>query len=158
MPEQTEYNNYYALWIWQVIAVITFFVLLGAALYMLNSFYICDSHNCKSFIDAGKKGATGTKEFNVALLRTLHNDGIWCLPYIGAAISTFFALWFLNAPITIINFAITFFVTFATFYFIISWMGHHYVKVIANYSANFIETNVCFVDDPNAAKEVNNKK
>lgn len=135
-------EGYYALKFLEVLAFITFWVLLAASLYMLINFYVCDGHNCKAFDDASTHGVTGGKDFHVALLHSLHNDGIWCLPYIGAAISTPLALWFANVKLTLLNFAIVFFITFAVMYFMFAFVGHHYVKVIAREGADYIE-NVC---------------
>jgi hypothetical protein len=125
----------------EFLAVLTFFVLLAASLYMLINFYVCDNHACKAYDDAEKKGVPGSKSYTVALLNQTFNDGIWCLPYIGASISTPLALWFMGTPINIKNFAILFFITFATTYFIMAFMGHHYIRVIANTAAEYIVDN-----------------
>jgi len=66
------------------------------------------------------------------------NDGMWPLPYIGAAILTPLSLWFIGSPITILNFAILFFVSFATFYFILAFFGHHYVNFVVDYTTDYI--------------------
>jgi hypothetical protein len=48
-------------------------------------------------------------------------------------------LWFLGVPITVRNYAIVFFVSFATTYFIIGFFGHHYLKPIAEYVSDYVE-------------------
>lgn len=122
-----------------VICIIVFFVLLAACLFMLIAFYVCDSETCKAFNVAGATAEKGTEKYTVTLIQQLFNDGIWSVPYIAAAISTPIALWFMSVPITVKNFAYLFLVSFAVFYFALSFFGHHYVKIIANYTANWIE-------------------
>ena len=122
-------------------AIIAFIILLGAACFMLVNFYICDSFSCKAFDEAGNKAEKGTKAYAIALLTELYNDGIWPIPYIGAAILTPISLWFIGIPITVRNFAIMFFVSFVTIYFMITFFGHHYIRIISNYSIEYIRQN-----------------
>lgn len=122
----------------EIVVVFAFFVLLLSAIYLLVNIYICDGLNCKPFTQAENKGARGTKEYVEALMGEFFNDGMWPLPYIGAAILTPLSLWFIGFPITILNFAILFFVSFATFYFILSFFGHHYVNFIVDYATDYI--------------------
>jgi hypothetical protein len=124
----------------EILAIITFIVLLGASIFMLLNFYVCDSQNCKAFKIAGNKAPEDTKEYVIALLGELGNDGIWPLPYIGAAILTPLSLWFIGIPITVVNFAILFFVSFVIMYFMFSFYNHHYIKFIARYTAEFIQS------------------
>ena len=125
-----------------ILAIITFIILLICALFMLNNFYICDSHSCKAFKQAGKVSSVkGTKEYVIALLGELCNDGIWPFPYIGASILTPLSLWFVGIPLTVKNFAIVFFVSFVVIYFMFTFFGHHYGKVIAKYTAEYIRSN-----------------
>ena len=121
-----------------ILAIITFIILLGASLFMLYNFYICDNQNCKAFDQAEKSAPRGTSEYVVSLLGELCNDGIWPLPYIGASIITPLALWFLNIELTVRNFAILFFISFTVAYFTFSFFGHHYIKFVARYSADHI--------------------
>lgn len=108
---------------------------------MLINFYVCDSQNCKAFNCASQKGATGSKEYTLALLGELYNDGIWPLPYIGAAILTPLSLWFIGVPITVLTFAKVFLVSFIVIYFLFSFFGHHYIKFISLYVSNYIQSN-----------------
>lgn len=121
-----------------VLAIITFVILLVAALWMLAEFYICDAQTCKAFKEADEKGDRGTKSYVLALLNETFNDGMWPLPYIGAAILTPLSLWFLGLPITVRNFAILFFVSFATTYFIMAFFGHHYIRPIVDYVSDYV--------------------
>lgn len=123
-----------------VLAIITFIVLLCASLFMLLNFYVCDTNNCKAFKQAENIAPRGTKQYTIALLGELCNDGIWPIPYIGAAILTPLSLWFLEIPLTVRNFAILFFVSFAVIYFMFSFFGHHYIKIVSGYTANYIKT------------------
>lgn len=124
-----------------VLAIITFVVLLVAAIWMLVNFYVCDNHSCKVFNDAGAVAEPGTQEYVIQLLDGLFGDGIWPVPYIGAAILTPISLWFMGIPITVRNYAILFFVSFATTYFIIGFFGHHYLRPIAEYVSDYVEDN-----------------
>lgn len=128
------------LWI-EPFAVVAFFVLLASALFMLWSFYICDNDSCKVFTDAGNDAPPGSKDYVLSLLNNTFRDGIWPLPYIGATILTPLSLWFLRVPITVLNFAIVFFISFATTYFVFAFFGHHYIRPITDYTANWIEEN-----------------
>ena len=120
-------------------AVTAFFVLLVASIWMLVNFYICDSNNCKAFNDAGESAPVGSKEYVEELLYGEFNDGIWPIPYIGASILTPLSLWFIGTPITVRNFAILFFVSFVTIYFMFGFFGHHYIKPITKYVSDWIQ-------------------
>lgn len=122
-----------------VLAIITFVILLVASIWMLVNFYVCDGHSCKVFNDAGAVAEPGTQAYVIELLDGLFGDGIWPVPYIGAAILTPLSLWFMGVPITVRNYAILFFVSFATTYFIIGFFGHHYLKPIAEYVTEYVE-------------------
>ena len=106
---------------------------------MLIDFYVCDSHNCKAFDQAAKKGERGTEEYVLALLGEFGNDGIWPLPYIGAAILTPISLWFIGDKITVKNYAIVFFVSFFVFYALLAFFMHHYAKFISKYVQEYIQ-------------------
>lgn len=125
----------------EVLAIITFIVLLLSSIYMLIDFYVCDSQNCKIFKQAGKTAEPGTKQYVLTLLRELYYDGIWPFPYIGAAILTPLSLWFIRVPITVLNFAIVFFTSFVTIYFLFSFFGHHYIRYVATYTYDYIDEN-----------------
>lgn len=125
----------------EVVAIIAFFVLLIAAIYMVLNFYVCDKNSCKAFNQADEVAQRGTKNYAIALLGEFYNDGIWPLPYIGAAILTPLSLWFIGVHITVRDFAIVFLVSFLTIYFLFSFFGHHYVKFISSYTSNYIENN-----------------
>lgn len=134
----------------EILAIIAFVVLLAAACYMLISFYVCDSHNCKAFDEAANKAPVGTKSYIIALMGELYNDGIWPIPYIGASILTPLSLWFIGIPITVRNFAIMFFVSFVTIYFMLTFFGHHYIRIISNYTIEYIRESC--PDDGNVSK------
>lgn len=125
----------------EIFAIIAFVILLIASVYMLVSFYVCDSQQCKAFKQAEDTAPRGSKEYAITLLGELYNDGIWPFPYIGAAILTPLSLWFIGVPITVKNFAIVFLVSFITIYFLFSFFGHHYVRFVSSYVANYIQTN-----------------
>ena len=143
----------------EVLTIIIFIALLIMSLVMIFNFYICDNNNCKAFTDAQKKGEPGTKQYVLALLSELYDDGIWPFPYIGATILTPLSLWFVGAPITVKNFAIMFLTSFIIIYFLFAFFGHHYVKYIAQYTADYIQNN-CTSNNPagviyNEGEEVN---
>lgn len=125
----------------QIIAILAFFVLLGAAVYMIIMFYICDNHNCKAFNDAADVAPEETKEYTIALLDGLYSDGIWPLPYLGAAVLTGLSLWLIGQPITVRNFAIVFIISFIVIYFLFAYLGHHYINFISTYASNYIQNN-----------------
>jgi hypothetical protein len=126
----------------EVFAIIAFVVLLLASIWMLIDFYVCDNQDCKAFIQAEKVAPRATKKYVLALLNELYNDGIWPFPYIGAAILTPLSLWFINAPITVQNFAIVFLVSFVTIYFLFSFFGHHYVRFVSIYTSKYIQNDI----------------
>lgn len=123
----------------EIICIFVFFILLIFSLILLSLFYICDNHTCRAFNIAAASAEKGTDKYTATLLRQIFNDGIWALPYIAAAISTPIGLWFMCVPITVKNFAYLFLVSFAVFYFALSFFGHHFVRIITNYSADWIE-------------------
>lgn len=130
-----------------VLAIITFMILLIFALYMLNDFYICSSdpsaRECKAFRQADKitKAKNGSnKDYFIALLGELCNDGIWPLPYIGAAILTPLSMFLIGVPITVRNFATMFLISFIVVYFMFTFFGHHYAKIIAKRTSEFIRS------------------
>lgn len=123
----------------EILTVIAFVVLLAASLFMFVTFYVCDSLNCKACTLANEKAPTGTKNNVLAVLNELYNDGIWPIPYIGAAILTPLCLWFLSIPITIKTFAIMFFTSFVVIYFLFSFFGHHYIRPISSYTSEYIQ-------------------
>lgn len=102
--------------------------------------YICDAQTCKAFQIAGEAGATGSQAYTLQLLNEFFNDGIWALPCIGAAILAPLSLWFMRVPITVLNFAILFFVSFAIMYFIIGFLIHHYARPIIEYLEGYVST------------------
>jgi len=126
----------------EVILVLAFFVVLIIAICFVVSFYVCDGYNCKAFTCAESQAPRGTKEYAIALLGEMFNDGIWPLPYIAAAIITPFALYFLCVPMTVRAFAIVFLVCWLFAYFAFSFIGHHYVRFITLYVSEYI-TNSC---------------
>lgn len=121
--------------------VLIYLVLVLASIYMLVTFYVCDSHKCKVFRMAERKGATGSKENLLSVLDDVGEDGVWPVPFLAASILTFLTLWFLGCEITVRNFALLFFVSFAVFYFIINFFIHHYIKPVTEYAADYIKNN-----------------
>lgn len=118
----------------QIIAIIGFTVLLVLSLYMLCSFYVCDSHNCRAFNIANSSGnEPGSTGYISVLLNETFNDGIWPIPYIGAACATPLIIWLLGIPMTVRTFGLTFLIIFLVIYFMFSFFGHHYVRPINNY-------------------------
>lgn len=141
------------LWV-EPLAILAFIVLLFSAIFMVLQFYVCDSENCKAFTDADEVAPRGSKDYTIALLNNLYNDGIWALPYIGAVIITILTLWLIGVPITVKTFAIVFLISFIVIYFLFSFFGHHYIKFIATYVAEYIDnecpgvnTNVNTIED-----------
>lgn len=123
----------------EFLAIITFIVLLGLSIFLLAMNYLCDSFNCKAFKEADGVAEPGTAEYTTILLREMFNDGIWPIPYIGAAILTPLSLWFMGIPISVINFAILFFVSFVVIYFMLSFFGHHYLRPITTYISDYVD-------------------
>lgn len=123
----------------EFLAIITFIVLLGLALFLMSMHYLCDSFNCKAFKEANAVAKPGTSQYTTILLREMFNDGIWPIPYIGAAILTPLSLWFIGIPISVVNFAILFFVSFVVIYFMLSFFGHHYLRPITTYISDYVD-------------------
>lgn len=121
--------------------IIVFFILLFLAIVFISEFYICDNYNCKVFICSENKAPRGTKEYVISLLNEFYTDGVWPLPYVGAAIITPLALWFLDICITVKNFAIIFIISFLVIYFIIAFFLHHGFKFVVEYATGYIAKN-----------------
>lgn len=118
----------------EIAAIIVFFVLLIVAIVFLLTFYICDNGKCKAFVCAEEKGGPkGSFDHLMALLGEVGNDGIWCLPYIGATIMTALVFWFLEVEFTVRTFAIMWFVCFVVNYILFSFYNHHYLKPLAKF-------------------------
>lgn len=130
----------------EVLAIVAFLILLFFSIYMIISFYVCDTHTCKAFKMAGEKGPKDSKPYVISLLNELFNDGIWPFPYVGAAIITPLSLWFIGAPLTVRTFAIMFLVSFIVIYFLFSFFGHHYLRFISSYTTDYIN-NSCNNND-----------
>jgi len=139
MYEDEEMYNFSALV--QALLTISFFILLIMCIIIIHGIYLCDNFTCVPFERAEKGGTPGTAAYTIALLEQLYADGIWPFAYISAAFATVLVLWYLNAPITIITFAIPFFIIFAATYFAFSFIGHHYIRFITQYAIDYIENN-----------------
>jgi hypothetical protein len=133
----------------EFLAIITFVALLILAIILIITVYICDSTHCKAFNEAAAVAEPGTPDYATTILWETFNDGIWPIPYIGAAILTPLSLWFMGVPITVLNFAILFFVSFVTIYFMFSFFGHHYLRPLTHYVSDYIEENCPAVADDN---------
>lgn len=136
------------------IAIIAFFVLLGASIYMMLQFYVCDNYDCKCFKVADKKTEKeNTLKYISYLQKELGADGIWPIAYISSAILTPLFLWFMDGVIyyyneqnkvgeirifSVKNFALLFLISFAVMYFMISFVVHHYIKPVVNYTTEEI--------------------
>ena len=120
-------------------AFVCFCILLIASVYMLIDFYICDNNQCKAFHVASRDSEEGSQDYILSLLRDLGFDGVWPLPYIGAAILTPLGLWLMRIPITTRNFGLFFFISFVVIYFLFSFYNHHYLKFIARYISENIQ-------------------
>lgn len=129
------------------IVFVTFWILLVAALWMLNQFYICDSQNCKPYTIARENGEIGTKGHTESLVREMGQDGIWPIPYIGAAIATALLIWFLGVPFTIKNYGLSFFVIFVVLYFMMSHFLHHYLGPIQNDIETYLRASKAGLDE-----------
>lgn len=125
----------------EIIVFLAFWALLGAAIFMMISFYVCDNQTCKPFVTAEQAGPTGSKEYTLSVLNEFGRDGIWPPAYIGAAILTPLCLWFLRIPITILTFGVLFFISFVIIYFMFSFYNHHYLRFINENTTNFIQNN-----------------
>src|SRR3990167_8032625 len=106
---------------------ISFFILLIVSVFLVTQFYLCDNKNCKAFRTAKSKAKPGSKEYAKILLEELCTDGLWPLPYFGAAILTPAIIWFIGCKVTPVTFGILFYVSFTVTYFIMSFFIHHYV-------------------------------
>ena len=122
----------------EIVVISAFVILLAFAILLISQFYICDGQYCRAFSQAKQRAPHGTKEYAAAVLGSLCADGLWPISYIGSAIITPLALWFIGVPITVLNFAILFFVSFAISHFMICFLVHHHVQFITNYITEYI--------------------
>ena len=133
----------------EFLAIITFIVLLGLSIFLLAANYLCDGLECKAFKEADAVAKLGTAQHTTILLREMFNDGIWPIPYIGAAILTPLALWFIGIPLSVVNFAILFFVSFVVIYFMLAFFGHHYLRPITTYISDYVDEHCVAIADKN---------
>lgn len=124
-----------------IIFSIIFILLLVFAFFLICAIYVCDTYECKPFNVANTKEPPGTEGYILALLTEMFNDGIWAFPFVGAAIATPISLLLLGVPITIKNFTIMFLIIFIVTYFLFSFFGHHYIKPLSEYIAEYIKNN-----------------
>lgn len=106
--------------------IITFAILLIAAIYILVTFFVCDNHRCKAYVDAdfdatGDRGRLGVEALN---------QSIWALAFVGGAIAMGLILTFGRMPMDIINCSIVFFISFVVIYFILSFYIHHFIRPV----------------------------
>lgn len=128
------------MWQWyESVALFFYILMLIFSILMIIGFYICDGKTCKAFCDASHQGPLGTKQNVLKVLELLGSDGMWGFPYIGATIISFFFIWLLPAPWTMVNFAKIFFISFLVIYALFSFYNHHYVTPIKNYVGDYIE-------------------
>ena len=125
----------------EVLVLIAFSMLLFTAIYLFVDFYVCDTYSCKAFRTSSYKTTAGTADYTLSLLSEVFNDGIWPVPYIGAAILTPLCLWILSVPITILTFSTMFLISFLVIYFMLSFFGHHYIRPITTYVSSCIQDN-----------------
>jgi hypothetical protein len=123
----------------QIIFFITFFILLGFAIYMISNFYICDKKNTEQFLNAEKKGPIGSKEHTLFIINSLCADGLWPFAYVAAAILTPISLFIMKIPINIFYFTILFLISFMTIYFIFLYFAHHYIQNIKEVIIDYIK-------------------
>lgn len=125
-----------------VACIFAFFVLLGFSIWMLIYFYCADSYSSKDFVDAENNAPPpGSRQYVLYVLQQFGTNGSWPIPYIAASIVTPLALMFLTVPITVRNFAILFLTSFVIFYFMNTFIFHHYLRPVANYTSNYIINN-----------------
>lgn len=124
-----------------ILAVFVYVILIIFAIYIIISFYTCDNYNCKCFNEANITGKNQPveKEQVVDLLNTFGNDSVWAFAIIGSAILTSFFFWFTKKPTTPREYGMFFLIGFLVIYALFSYYQHHYVKVVANYTKNYIE-------------------
>jgi hypothetical protein len=120
-------------------SIIVFTALLIFAVYLIYNFYICDNETCGAFIRAGNQGPRDSKVYALTILNNIYSDGIWPFGFICGLIISFLALWFINVKITVRTYAIVFIVSFFTTYFILSFLGHHYIRFLTAYVETYIE-------------------
>lgn len=162
-----------------IIAVIAFFVLLAASIYMILDFYVCDNNNCKCFNVADKKTKRNdTLIYILNLQKELGADGIWPIAYISSAIITPLFLWLMDGKIyyypeqnkvgeikifSVKNFSLLFLISFAVMYFMISFITHHYIKPVVAYTTEEINKYIindmskhglCLTENNNPAKQI----
>lgn len=123
---------------YEYVAILAWVLLLIAALFMLYSFYICDSEGCKAFKQSCN--ITCQKDKTIAVLNALGNDGMWCFAFIGSSILSFLVLWFLQHPVIVREYAIIFLTQFLVIYVLFAFYNHHYIKPIKNYAIKYINS------------------
>ena len=121
------------------IAIVLYVVLLVASIWMLVSFYVCDSGQCKAYQQAAKEGTPGSKEYILALLHETFNDGIWPLAFIGSTLMVWFFFWFTGLPIVVREYMLVFIMGFIVIYFMFSFFGHHYLRPIGEEVSKYID-------------------
>jgi hypothetical protein len=115
----------------EVLTVLAFLCLLGVALYLVSEFYICDGERCVLF----------RRQLDIeGVLTGALRDGLWPVPYIGAAILTTLTLWIKGEKFTPRSFAISFLIAFIVMYLGLSFLGHHYLQPILDHIRDYIQS------------------
>jgi len=105
-----------------------FAVIFIFSIFMLLSFYVCDSGTCKAYTVANTQNDALSR--NLSLLNEIGNDGMWPIAFNGSLIIAVILMWWFRVPFTVRNFGFAFFIPFAIIYFLFSFIFHHYVKPI----------------------------
>ena len=130
-----EWGTRETLWI-SALAIISVLVLLGASIFMILNFMICDHHTCKAFKDIDESIDPNSDEYANALLRNAAGDGIWGLAWIGATIVSLLIVWLIKETVSIRDYILTLLLVFITCYVLLNFMIHHWIKPINNYVLN----------------------
>lgn len=142
--------------IFEGLILLIYILLLACAVYIIYTYYICNDYTCIPLEIAESKAPVGSKEYINYLLMELSNNDMWAFPYIAATIITPLCLWGLCIPITLRTFAVLFVISFIVGYFMISIIGHQYIRPLTRSVIKYVEDNSN--DSPGITLGVTNKE
>ena len=131
-------NTIYWLYLIYAGIILVYLIILALAVYILVRGFICDDHQCHTFITALCHKTE--KEIVLHLLDRLCEDSLWPIAFIASSIIMFLVIAILPIPLWMPYFTIIFLVSFTVFYCLIAFVVYHYVVPIKHYIKQFINT------------------
>lgn len=122
---------------------VLFLATLILALWLINSIYVCDHHQCNIFLETPEEIDKSSKDYIEYLLDECLEDGIWEIPFFGSLIAALLIMAYPGVPYTFTNFLLCFLLIFLVIYFCFSFFIHHYLQPIKREIQDVLDNLVC---------------